>query len=55
MVVSEAIQTVLRKINYPQPYEKLKELTRTNEIINQETIHSFIRSLDIDEQTKESP
>lgn len=54
MVVSEAIQTVLRKINYPQPYEKLKELTRTNEMVSMETIHSFIRSLEIDEQTKEN-
>jgi adenylosuccinate lyase len=53
MVVSEAIQTVLRKINYPQPYEKLKELTRTNNAVNQETMHSFIQTLDIDAATKE--
>lgn len=54
MVVAEAIQTVLRKINYPQPYEKLKELTRTHDVINREAIHDFIQSLDIDNKTKES-
>lgn len=54
MVVAEAIQTVLRKINYPQPYEKLKELTRTHDIINREAIHDFIQSLDVDNKTKES-
>jgi adenylosuccinate lyase len=54
MVVAEAIQTVLRKINYPKPYEKLKELTRTNQKIDQAIISNFIHSLDIDEQTRES-
>lgn len=53
MVVSEAIQTVLRKINYPEPYEKLKELTRTNEKINQQTMHNFINSLEVEESVKE--
>jgi adenylosuccinate lyase len=53
MVVAEAIQTVLRKINYPEPYEKLKELTRTHKTINKEVIHSFIDSLDVDQKTKD--
>jgi adenylosuccinate lyase len=54
MVVSEAIQTVLRKINYPQPYEKLKELTRTNEKVTRETMHAFINTLEVDDNTKAS-
>ena len=54
MVVAEAIQTVLRRINYPEPYEKLKELTRTNEAVTRETIHSFISGLDIDNTIKEN-
>ena len=53
IVIAEAIQTVLRKVNYPQPYEKLKELTRTHDQINKDTIHQFIRSLDIDNELKE--
>jgi len=52
VVVSEAIQTVLRKINYPDPYEKLKELTRTNTKITKESIHSFIDSLEVDSDLK---
>jgi len=51
-VVAEAIQTVLRKMNYPQPYEALKRLTRTNEKINKENIHKFIDSLSLDNETK---
>lgn len=54
MVVAEAIQTVLRKINYPQPYEKLKELTRTNQVIDRNTIHSFIQTLDVNNDIKET-
>ncbi|TVQ93095.1 MAG: adenylosuccinate lyase [Bacteroidetes bacterium] len=53
IVIAEAIQTALRKVNYPQPYEKLKELTRTHDQIGKETIHQFIRSLDIDHELKE--
>lgn len=52
-VVAEAIQTVLRRENYPNPYETLKQLTRTNEIITRESIHRFIDTLDISEQLKE--
>ena len=51
-VVAEAIQTILRRENYPDPYEKLKELTRTNEGIDQKTIHKFVNSLNIDEKIK---
>lgn len=46
-VVSEAIQTVLRRENYPQPYEALKELTRGKEGINQKIMHQFIDKLKI--------
>lgn len=46
-VVSEAIQTVLRRENYPQPYEALKELTRGKEGITQKTMHQFIDKLKI--------
>ncbi len=51
-VVSEAIQNILRKISYPQPYEALKQLTRGNADINKATIHDFIDSLDIDDVLK---
>ena len=46
-IVAEAIQTILRRENYPEPYEALKELTRSNEKITKETIHRFIDSLKI--------
>ncbi|HEY8658192.1 MAG TPA: adenylosuccinate lyase [Hanamia sp.] len=46
-VVAEAIQTILRRENYPQPYEALKELTRGKESIDKNTIHHFIDSLKI--------
>ncbi|KAA9041021.1 adenylosuccinate lyase [Ginsengibacter hankyongi] len=46
-VVAEAIQTILRRENYPKPYEALKELTRNNERITQESLHTFIDSLKI--------
>ena len=51
-VVSEAIQNVLRKIAYPEPYETLKKLTRGNSQITKESLHSFIDSLDISEEIK---
>jgi len=50
-VLSEAIQTILRKVGYNQPYEKLKELTR-GEKINEQTIKKFIKTLDIDVEEK---
>ncbi len=52
-VVAEAIQTVLRKIGYPKPYEALKKLTRTNKKITAETITAFIDSLNISDKLKE--
>ncbi len=51
-VVAEAIQTVLRRVGYPNPYEALKSLTRTNTKINRETIKKFIEELDVDDNVK---
>lgn len=51
-VVAEAIQTILRREGYPNPYEALKGLTRTNERINKETIASFIDTLDVSDEIK---
>ena len=52
-VVAEAIQTILRSIGYPNPYETLKELTRTNKHVTEETIAAFVETLNIDAETKE--
>ncbi len=52
-VVTEAIQTILRRENYPKPYEALKDLARTNKIINREIIHEFIDSLEVDGKVKQ--
>ena len=51
-VVAEAIQTILRREGYPNPYEALKELTRLNTKITSETLESFINNLKIDEKIK---
>ncbi len=51
-VVSEAIQTILRREGYPKPYEKLKELTRSNEKIDENTIKQFIHSLKVNESLR---
>ena len=51
-VVAEGIQTILRRENYPNPYETLKELTRTNQKINEKTIADFIETLNVDEKVK---
>ena len=51
-VVAEAIQTVLRSIGYPKPYEALKGLTRKNEKVTQESVHQFIDTLQVDEVMK---
>jgi adenylosuccinate lyase len=51
-VVAEAIQTVLRREGYPNPYEKLKELTRGKSGIDAEAISTFITSLDVSEELK---
>jgi adenylosuccinate lyase len=52
-VVAEAIQTILRREGYPNPYEALKGLTRTNETITRESIGRFIDSLEITEAVRE--
>jgi adenylosuccinate lyase len=51
-VVSEAIQTILRREKYPQPYEALKALTRGKEGINRDTLHAFIESLNVPAKIK---
>lgn len=52
-VVAEAIQTILRSIGYPNPYETLKQLTRTNTKVNAQTIADFVDTLDVDDDIKE--
>lgn len=51
-VVAEAIQTILRREGYPNPYEALKGLTRTNTVMNKESIHEFIHTLEISDSIK---
>ncbi|MES3017646.1 MAG: adenylosuccinate lyase [Bacteroidota bacterium] len=51
-VVAEAIQTILRREGYPNPYEALKELTRTNTQVNETTISQFVDTLSISDQIK---
>lgn len=52
-VVAEAIQTILRREGYPNPYEALKELTRTNTHVNAETIAGFVETLQVGDNIKE--
>ena len=52
-VVAEAIQTILRRERYPNPYEALKALTRNNDVIDEVAIHKFINELDVSEYIKE--
>ena len=51
-VVAEAIQTILRREGYPNPYEALKDLTRTNAVINKEAIQNFIQTLNVSDKIK---
>ncbi|MFM7900896.1 MAG: hypothetical protein ACKPAD_02820, partial [Bacteroidota bacterium] len=52
-VVSEAVQTILRREGYPQPYEALKELTRNGgDSITRDTMHAFINSLAVSDAVK---
>ena len=51
-VIAEAIQTILRREGYPDPYEALKELTRTNSVIDAKSIAVFIEKLDVNEKLK---
>ena len=50
-VLGEAVQTVMRRYGVPEPYEKLKELTRGQDV-DQTLLHDFIQSLDIPDETK---
>lgn len=52
VVISEAIQTILRRENYPDPFEALKDLTRGNEKIDMKTLHKFIDGLDVSANVK---
>lgn len=52
-VVAEAIQSILRREGYPKPYEALRDLTRTNEAMNQKRIHSFVDTLAVSDAIKE--
>ncbi len=52
-VVAEAIQTILRREFFPNPYEALKDLTRRNEVINREAIHNFVDELNVSDKVKE--
>ena len=52
-VLAEAIQTILRREGYPNPYEALKELTRTNKAIDATTLMEFVNSLTIQETVKQ--
>ena len=51
-VVTEAIQTILRRENYPKPYEALKELSRTNQKIDEKAVQQFIKQLEVSESIK---
>jgi adenylosuccinate lyase len=50
--VAEGIQTILRRAGYPQPYERLKDLTRGKERITAQDISTFIEGLDVGEDVK---
>ena len=52
-VGAEAIQTILRREAYPNPYETLKQLTRTNKKMTEQTIHDFIMTLDVTPEVRE--
>ena len=53
VVVAEAIQTILRREAYPNPYETLKALTRTNKKMDEQTIHEFIQTLEVSDEVKQ--
>ena len=50
---SSAIQTILRREGYPNPYETLKQLTRTYQKITQQAIQEFIMTLDVSDDVKQ--
>jgi adenylosuccinate lyase len=51
-VVAEGIQTILRREGYPKPYETLKQLTRTNEAITEQSISQFIDTLNVSDEVR---
>ena len=53
VVVSEAIQTILRREGYPKPYEALLDLTRTNQKVTSDSLFHFIDTLDLDDEVKQ--
>ncbi|MDD2550801.1 MAG: lyase family protein, partial [Bacteroidales bacterium] len=53
IVIAEAIQTILRREGYPNPYEALKALTRTNKSVSKENLHEFIESLEVPTEVKD--
>ena len=53
-VLAEAIQTVMRRYGIPQPYEKLKELTRGRDHISADDLHAFVRSLDLPDRARDA-
>jgi len=52
VVIAEAIQTILRRAGYPNPYEALKALTRTHQQVTAETFHAFVDGLEVSDQVK---
>ena len=52
-VVAEAIQTILRREGYPKPYEALRDLTRTNAVIDRNSLHAFIDTLNVSAKVRE--
>ena len=52
-VVAEGLQTILRSIDYPNPYETLKQLTRKNTKMNKQIIHEFIDTLQVSDEIKQ--
>ncbi|NNE54632.1 MAG: adenylosuccinate lyase, partial [Flavobacteriales bacterium] len=52
-VAAEAIQTILRRESYPNPYEALRDFTRTNVVITQEALQEFIDTLNVSDAIKE--
>ena len=52
-VVAEAVQTILRREGYPNPYETLKALTRTNKGVDETAMHAFIEQLNVSESVKD--
>merc|ERR1712190_328216 len=51
-VVAEALQSILRRENYPKPYEALRDLTRTNDAMNMKRIHAFVDGLHVSDAVR---